>query len=125
MLINLTLQNYVEANIYCAKIGVEALEILQKLKNAKKYPHIVFTDFRMPGLDGIELLQQISSNFSQEWTRMVKIILTGISHSTEKTKLIKQASNLDVPVIYKPFNYKEVIKCAEKQLLEYILSELP
>lgn len=40
--------------IFCARDGVEAFQLFKQKK-----PHLVLTDLRMPGMDGIELITQI------------------------------------------------------------------
>lgn len=57
--------------VYLAESGVEALKLLK----AKKFD-IVFTDFKMPGIDGIELLARI-----KEYSPEIEVIIVKIGRA--------------------------------------------
>jgi len=69
--------------VYLAESGVEALKLLK----AKKFD-IVFTDFKMPGIDGIELLARIKE-YSPE---IEVIIVTGHGTMESAVKAMKTGS---------------------------------
>jgi CheY-like chemotaxis protein len=52
--------------VVCARDGVEALKLAIELK-----PELVFTDWHMPRMDGIELCQALRSNVQLSSTRLI------------------------------------------------------
>ncbi|MCP4259467.1 MAG: response regulator [Planctomycetes bacterium] len=83
-----------------AKSGKEALEILQK-----EQVHIIVTDIRMPGMDGIELLKIVR----EKYPNIVKIVFTGF---------------MDTSALYTEFNEGEIFKILPKPWnLENLLQE--
>ncbi|PLX88720.1 MAG: sigma-54-dependent Fis family transcriptional regulator [Desulfuromonas sp.] len=92
--------------------GLEALEVLES------YPaDIVFTDFRMPKMDGLTLLTRIR----EEYPDVFVLMLTGVD-STKDVVAAMKAGAYDY--ILKPFDFEMVRKSIEK-ILEHkrILSE--
>lgn len=97
-----TLKNYVDWNkmgigtVYTANNGLQALETAQYKK-----PDIVFTDIRMPVMDGIEFARQL-----REKDKRVKIIfLTGY----DEMDFIRQAFRLSATdYILKPFLVEDI-----------------
>ncbi len=93
--------------VLTAKNGKEGLEIFKKEK-----PPIVLTDIKMPGIDGLAVLQQIKAIDPKAEV----IVITG--HGD--TDLAKQALDLDaVDFINKPIKKEALdaaLKRAEKRL---------
>jgi diguanylate cyclase (GGDEF)-like protein len=79
-----------------AKDGVEAIE---KLK--QHFFHIVLTDMMMPGMDGMELLKYIYSNYPH----MKVIVVTGYDRTFTYTDVIRAGAS---DFISKPFNTDEL-----------------
>ena len=79
-----------------ARNGLEAIE---KLKQG--FFHIVLTDMKMPGMDGMELLKYIDSNYPN-----IKVmVLTGYDRTFSYTDVIKAGAS---DFISKPFNTDEL-----------------
>ena len=89
-------------SVYTAENGTEGLEIFRKEK-----PAIVLTDIKMPGIDGLAVLQQIK----QVAPRTAVIVITG--HGD--TALAEQAAALDaVDFISKPIKKEALDAALEK-----------
>lgn len=73
-----------------AKSGQEALEILQK-----EQVHVIVTDMRMPGMDGLELLKIVREKYPQ----IVMIVLSGYT---------------DMPALLEEFNQGEIFEFVPK-----------
>ena len=79
-----------------AQNGHEAIE---KLK--KGFFHIVLTDMKMPGMDGMELLRYVSSSYPN-----IKVmVLTGYDRTFSYTDVVKAGAS---DFISKPFNTDEL-----------------
>lgn len=83
--------------VYVADDGVSGLDVF-----SKNHPHIVFTDIRMPNMNGLEMLEEI-----RKIDDSVKVIV--ISAHTE-TDYLQKAINLGVDgFLMKPINIDMVI----------------
>jgi len=92
-------------SVYTAENGTEGLAIFQKEK-----PEIVLTDIKMPGIDGLAVLQRIK----EVAPKTAVIVITG--HGD--TALAEQAVALDaVDFINKPIK-KEALDAALKKARE-------
>lgn len=77
-----------------------AEEALSKLK--KKFYDIIITDYKLPGINGLEFLKQIQSN-----TNIHKILITGYGSE----KITSRALKLGVEgIILKPFTTESIEK---------------
>jgi YesN/AraC family two-component response regulator len=93
-------------SVYTAENGAEGLEIFRKEK-----PAIVLTDIKMPGIDGLAVLQQIKEVAPQT----AVIVITG--HGD--TALAEQAAALDaVDFIHKPIKKEALDAALEKARAE-------
>lgn len=84
-------------SIYQAENGEEALELLRQ-----KDIDIVFSDVKMPNLDGVELLKKIRENGSD----VVYILVTGYSDKDIATSALKWGA---YDIIEKPFKLSELV----------------
>jgi len=92
-------------SVYTAENGAEGLAIFRKEK-----PEIVLTDIKMPGVDGLAVLQRIKEVAPQT----AVIVITGHGDSA----LAEQAVALDaVDFIHKPIK-KEALDAALKKARE-------
>lgn len=96
-----------------AEDGKEALRLTEELQ-----PQIVITDMRMPGLDGVQLLQQLNERHSQ--------ILTIVISGYDDFEYAKHAlRNKAIDYLLKPVDPKELnaalLNC--KKILETALIE--
>ena len=88
--------------VYTAENGAEGLEIFRKEK-----PAIVLTDIKMPGIDGLAVLQQIK----EIAPKTSVIVITG--HGD--TDLAEQAAVLNaVDIIHKPIKKEALDAALEK-----------
>jgi DNA-binding NtrC family response regulator len=92
----------------CNIITLEtAEEGLNLIKN--KYFDVIITDFRLPGIDGIEFVERLSS----KQTDSIKILITAYGDKSVRSR----ASNAGIQeVIAKPFN-SEVIEKSLRRLI--------
>lgn len=89
-------------SVYTAENGAEGIEIFRKEK-----PAIVLTDIKMPGIDGLAVLQQIKKIAPQT----AVIVITG--HGD--TALAEQAARMDaVDFISKPIKKEALDAALEK-----------
>ena len=82
--------------------GLEALDLLQKAS-----PQLLFTDIKMPGIDGLELIEQAQRMNSE----IQSIILTGYSSFEYAQKAIS-LSTLDY--VLKPSDSQAILKAIRK-----------
>lgn len=64
-----------------ARSGEQALEILRE-----QDVHVLVTDMRMPGMDGLELLKTVG----QEYPQIVKMVLSGYAQTSDLMTAIYQ-----------------------------------
>ncbi len=89
-----------------AESGQEALDILQK-----EQVHVIVTDMRMPGMDGLELLKIVR----EKYPHIVMIVLSGYT---------------DMPALLKEFNQGDIFEFVpkpwklEKDLTKIILKAI-
>ncbi len=95
-------------NVVTAESGEQALSLFKKIK-----PPIVLTDIKMPGMDGIELLQKIK----QENPDTEVIMITGHGDMDLAIKSLKYEA---VDFVTKPIN-DDVLEIALKRAREKIL----
>ncbi len=95
----------------CAKSGEEALEILDK-----ETPDLVLLDIWLPGIDGLEVLQQIKDN----WAFLPVVMMSG--HGTVETAV--KATKLGAyDFIEKPLSYEQLILTIKNALTFYDIQE--
>ena len=95
-----------EINFLEARNGSEAYELCQT-----NHPNVMITDIRMPGMDGIELMQQISELNQKPAT----IVLSGYDDFTYAKAAIENGA---IAYILKPVDAKELLQSVEKALGE-------
>lgn len=93
-----------DLNILEAKNGLEVLEICKQ-----ESPYVVITDIRMPKMDGVELMQEISK-FPQ---KPAIIVLSGFDDFSYAKSAI---TNGALAYILKPIDTKELIEAVNKAL---------
>lgn len=91
-----------------AKSGEEALEILQREK-----VHVMVTDMRMPGMNGLELLKIVK----KEYPHIVSIVLSGYTHSATIMMAIHQEGIFKF--IPKPWKVAEDFKPAIQRAIDH------
>ncbi|MFA4830354.1 MAG: response regulator [Thermodesulfovibrionales bacterium] len=68
--------------ILCAASGEEGLEIMQKVAPVQ----IVISDYRMPGMNGVEFLKEVCSR----WPNTVRIVLSGYADTAAVVSAINE-----------------------------------
>ncbi len=95
-------------------IGIETIEAEDGEKAivaTKSYqPDIIFMDYRMPKMDGVEAVKKIKLDYQDK----IKIVMVSASVFDEDTKCFCEAG-CDA-LIKKPFKTEEVYQCMEKLL---------
>ena len=93
-------------DVLTASDGAEAFD-----KAVDVLPDLIFTDYQMPGLSGIELCARLRSN---ERTRSIPaVMLTGRGYSIDESDT---AHTNIVKILPKPFSPREVLKLAQSLL---------
>jgi len=91
-----------------AKSGQEALEILQK-----EEVHVIVTDMRMPGMDGLELFKIVR----EMYPHIVKIVLSGYTDMSAVQTEFNQGEIFRF--IYKPWKLEGDFKKVIRQALDH------
>jgi two-component system response regulator YesN len=84
--------------------GEEGIEMIEKLQ-----PHIVITDMKMPGLDGVDLLKTLSETFKE-----IKII--AMSGYNDFVYLKQAISSRAIDYLLKPVDGNELIEALKKAI---------
>ena len=87
-----------QLNTLYAKDGVEALEILNKNKNIS----MIYTDYNMPNMDGLELVKNIRKEYSKDELNITTITDNKDNHLI--ARFLKYGSN---DFLYKGFSKEE------------------
>jgi len=91
-----------------ANSGEEALEVLKN-----NDVHILVTDMRMPGMNGLELLRIVK----EEYPHIVRMVLSGYTQVSTLLTAINQGEVYKF--ITKPWKLDEEFKPAIRQAIEY------
>ena len=84
--------------------GEEALEIMQQ-----EEIHVIVTDMRMPGMDGLELIQAVKKGYPD----VVRIVLSGYAQTSSLMIAIHNEGVFEfVPKPWKLTEFKQVIRKA-------------
>lgn len=84
--------------------GEEALEIMQQ-----EEIHVIVTDMRMPGMDGLELIQAVKKDYPD----VVRIVLSGYAQTSSLMIAIHNEGVFEfVPKPWKLTEFKQVIRKA-------------
>jgi DNA-binding response OmpR family regulator len=100
--------------VLCASDGEEGWEILQTFK-----PDIIITDYQMPRMDGLELIERIRSNASTAEIPIIMLTAKGfeLSHETTRGRFGV------IAVLPKPFSPRELFQRVEEILNERARSQ--
>jgi two-component system response regulator YesN len=93
-------------DVFTAENGIEALEFVRI-----RHPDVVITDIRMPGLNGIELLERMKA----EGLETTSILLTGYAEFEYAQKAVKLGA---ANYILKPVERDELIAAVEEALAD-------
>lgn len=95
-------------NVITASSGNDGLEILER----NEFVHVVISDMKMPGMNGIEFIKKAKSDFP----RIKYFILTGFDITEEIADALNE--RLILKYFRKPFNMKEI----EESIFEVLSS---
>ena len=97
-------------DVYLANDGIEALKVMNENPDIK----VVFTDYNMPNMDGLELTSMLRKKYAKDELGIVAISSEGSPEIS--AKFLKRGAN---DFIKKPFS-KEEITCRINNTIEYI-----
>lgn len=89
-------ENY---QVYLAQSGAEGLDILESVEGIA----IVISDYRMPGMTGVEFLRQVY----ERWPDTVRIVLSGYADTSVVVEAVKLGHIYKF--ISKPWDDKELL----------------
>lgn len=84
--------------------GPEALTLLEK----GPVPEVVLADYRMPGMNGVELLHQVH----ERWPETIRIILSGYAEATAVEEALREGKVFRF--FAKPWDDQELIAAIEQ-----------
>ena len=93
-------------DVLTAENGADALELVKQEK-----PDIVVTDFQMPVMTGLELVENMRENPESSDIPVIMLTARGFAIDDEKKQALKVAACLS-----KPFSPREVLKSVEEVL---------
>ena len=97
-----------EYKVFIAESGMDAMKIIEENEI-----HLLVTDQRMPGMSGVELLEQVVDDHPQ----MVKMILSGFSDVEDIIKAVNECG-LD-KYLMKPWNKEDLGATFNKALAKF------
>ena len=96
----------VGCEVKTADDGPRALEFMRQ-----ETPDVIFMDIRMPGMDGMQTMQRILSDFSPQRTKIIACSASALTHEQERYF----AGGFD-GFIAKPFRLESICECLEQLL---------
>lgn len=81
----------------------DAPEALQVLHSSDELPKLIVSDIKMPGMDGISLLEAVKSNVPED---IPFLFVTGLNITTNTTNSPEQGV---VGYLHKPFDVDELL----------------
>ncbi len=108
----ITVQHYLEShhyNVVLARNGVEAVQLTQQCQ-----PDLVLMDIQMPGLDGLQAIQQIRNE--ARFTTLPIIALTALAMPTDMDRCLQAGAN---DYLTKPVQFKQLVDMVKTYLYRY------
>lgn len=92
-------RNFLEAAGFTVLVASGGQEALKVLEEAAEPVDLLFTDYNMPGMNGIELIERVAA----KWPRMKLVLASGYLDEVARARL--QA--LNVSVLCKPYDMRD------------------
>ncbi len=92
-------RNFLEAAGFTVLVASGGQEALKVLEDAPEPVDLLFTDYNMPGMNGIELIEQVSVR----WPQMKLVLASGYLDDVARAKL----DALKVSVLTKPYDMRD------------------
>ncbi|MBS4209360.1 response regulator [Bacillus sp. FJAT-50079] len=99
-----------ELHIHVVGVASDGLEALEVIKNER--PHLLLTDIRMPGIDGLELIQQAKEMAPHLRT----VIISGFEEFTYAQKALKIGAD---DYILKPIEEEDLVLIVKRLIDEW------
>lgn len=96
--------------VISAENGVQALEFVQAEK-----PDIVVTDFQMPIMNGLELIEKLRQDKATEFLPVILLTARGFAVTDEQRQQLQVSA-----VLSKPFSPKELLRSIEDILYQKV-----
>src|SRR5262249_45292083 len=93
--------------VIVASGGAEALKILE---NEIEPIKLLFTDYSMPGMNGVELIEKIS----QRWPKMKFVLASGYLDAPTRTRI----EQCHASILSKPYDMRDAADIVMKRLAE-------
>ncbi|MBN2384114.1 sigma-54-dependent Fis family transcriptional regulator [bacterium] len=108
------LQAILEKEGYEVSVAADGCEVIEFL--TKDVYQTIITDLKMPGLDGLEVLERVS----EVYPRLPVIMIT--AHGTIETAVVAMKKGA-IDYITKPFEKDEIVQAVQKAVSTFRLSE--
>lgn len=113
------IKDYQDENIYLARNGCDALNLLENL-DQKLFPSIIITDFHMPEMDGVTFCNQLYLNNKNLLNEFVVVLYTAYANTMPFDQINNLFNNIRGIVRFKPRSVGSLIIDAEKLLMNEI-----
>lgn len=93
-------QNFLRSAGYEVFVAAEAEEALEILEREAGAIDLMFTDFNMPGMSGLELIEEVST----QWPEIKFILASGYLDDLERERIVNECG---ARILKKPYNVRE------------------
>ena len=93
-------ESFLKSAGYDVFVAAEAEEALAILVKEEGKIDLMFTDFNMPGMDGLELIEEVS----KRWPTIKFILASGYLDDLERERIVKECR---AKILKKPYNVRE------------------
>ncbi len=103
------------ASVVEADNGMDALRLIKRSYIEKNPYHVMFLDYRMPGLDGIEVSRQVRSEHGQ--TAPKTVILTSETHRRKVAEIRDENKDVNISAfLVKPIKREDLLNIVQSVL---------
>ena len=97
--------------IDCVELGSGA-DLLNYLAIASYTPRLIFLDYNMPGMNGLECLKALRA--IEKYREIPVVVYTTYLSDFQR----RQFADYDVAILYKPYSYSELVEAVEAKIME-------